>query len=206
MAAVHPKFVQHTAAQDSRGDRPLEPVRIDNGVKVFELETGVVRWNILPDVQVEGYAFNRQIPGPRLRITEGDQVRIKVTNRLPEATTAHWHGLILPNAMAGPAAITQKPIEPGGNYTYEFTTEQSGTFFYHTHKSADRQQALGLYGSLIIDPKDPAKELRADHEYVVQLQEWLERQGLTYPAMLMEGGLPNYFTINGKAYPSTDTR
>ncbi len=69
---------------------------------------------------------------------------------------------------------------------------------------ADRQQAFGLYGALIIDPKDPTKNPKADIEYVIQLQEWLERGDLTYPAMLMEGGLPNYFTINGKAYPATD--
>lgn len=204
MSAVHPKYVGYVAAHDARGDRPLEPT-VEDGVKLFRLETSVVRWNILPDVQVEGYAFNNQIPGPRLRVTQGDRVRIEVKNRLPESTTVHWHGLILPNKMDGPAKITQEPIEPGGSYTYEFTTEQAGTFFYHTHDHADRQQALGLYGALIIDPKDRASEARADHEYVFQLQEWLKRQALTYPAMLMEGGLPNYFTINGKAYPSTDT-
>jgi FtsP/CotA-like multicopper oxidase with cupredoxin domain len=205
MSAVLPKDVRLTAAGTARGDTLLEPTRTDNGVKVFELEAGVVRWNILPDVQIEGYAFNGQIPGPRLHIVEGDRVRIKVTNRLPESTTVHWHGLIVPNEMDGPAAITQAPIPPGGSYTYEFTTEQAGTFFYHTHDHADRQQALGLYGALIIEPKDASREPKADYDYVLQLQEWLKREGRTYPAMLMEGGLPNYFTINGKAYPSTDT-
>jgi manganese oxidase len=204
MAAVHPRLVAGTAEPRARGDIPLEP-KLEGGVKVFELETGVVRWNILPEVKVEGYAFNGQVPGPRLRVTEGDRVRIKVTNRLPESTTVHWHGLIVPNEMDGPAKITQAPIPPGGSYTYEFTTEQAGTFFYHTHDHADRQQALGLYGALIIDPKDASQEPKADKEYVIQLQEWLKREGLTYPAMLMEGALPNYFTINGKAYPETET-
>ncbi len=204
MAAVHPRDVSVTASPGARGDQMLQP-RLEQGVKVYELETAVVRWNILPEQQVEGYAFNGQIPGPRLRFTEGDRVRIKVTNRLPESTTVHWHGLIVPNAMDGPAKITQAPIPPGGSHVYEFTAEQAGTFFYHSHDHADRQQALGLYGALIIDPKNPAAEPAADHEYVLQLQEWLERQGLTYPAMPMEGGLPNYFTINGKAYPATDT-
>lgn len=204
MAAIHPRHVSHIAAANARGDQELIP-RIDNGVKVFELETSVIRWNILPNVQVEAYTFNRQIPGPRIRVTEGDRVRIHVRNTLPESTTVHWHGLILPNEMDGPAEITQKPIPPGGEYTYEFTTKQAGTYFYHTHDHADRQQALGLYGGLIIDPKDGQAEPRADKEYVIQLQEWLEREGLTYPAMLMEGGLPNYFTINGKAYPATET-
>lgn len=204
MAAVRPGTVRSAAARDERGDRLLEPKVVD-GVKTFELETGVVRWNILPAVTVEGYAFNAQLPGPRIRITEGDRIRIKVTNRLPEPTTVHWHGLIVPNSMDGPAQITQPPIPPGGTYTYEFTTQQAGTFFYHSHDHGDRQQALGLYGALIIDPRDAAQELRADKEYTLQLQEWLKREGLTYPAMLMEGALPNYFTINGKAYPATES-
>lgn len=204
MSAIHPRHVAHTAAAQERGDVDLVPA-MDNGVKVFHLETSVIRWNILPDVTVEGYAFNATIPGPRIRVTEGDRVRITVTNHLPESTTVHWHGLILPNEMDGPAKITQKPIPPGGSYTYEFITEQAGTFFYHTHDHVDRQQAFGLYGALIIDPKNAQEAPRADHEYVLQLQEWLKREGLTYPAMLMEGGLPNYFTINGKAFPATDT-
>jgi len=183
---------------------PLMP-RIENGVKVFDMETSVIRWSILPDTTVEAYAFNRQVPGPRIHVTEGDRVRIRVTNRLPEPTTVHWHGLILPNAMDGPADITQEPIAPGRSFVYEFTTVQAGTYFYHTHAHVDRQQSLGLYGALIIEPKNPNAEPTADVDYVIQLQEWLQREGLTYPAMLMEGAFPNYFTINGKAYPSTDT-
>jgi len=204
MAAVNPRAVSYTAPADARGDQPLQP-HIENGVKVFDLETSVIKWNILPHEQVMAYAFNHQVPGPRIRITEGDRVRINVTNHLPESTTVHWHGLTVPNAMDGPAEITQKPIAPGQTYTYEFTTRQAGTFFYHTHDHADRQQALGLYGALIIDPQPSANQPAYDLEYTIQLQEWLEREGYTYPAMLMEGGLPNYFTINGKAYPATDT-
>lgn len=206
MAAVDPGEVNYTAPEDARGDQPLEP-RLENGVKVFDLDVSVIEWNILPDTQVMAYAFNGQVPGPRIRVTEGDTVRFNVTNNLPESTTVHWHGLILPNAMDGPAEITQDPIEPGESYTYEFTTQQYGTYFYHSHDHPDRQQALGLYGALIIDPADPAADAAYayDHELVVQLQEWLERDGYTYPAMPMEGGLPNYFTINGKAYPETET-
>ena len=204
MRAIHPRFVSHVAPADARGDQPLAP-KIDKGVKVFDLQTSVIRWTILPGVTVEAYAFNRQVPGPRIRVTEGDRVRINVTNSLPEPTAVHWHGLILPNAMDGAAEITQKPIAPGETFTYEFTTEQAGTYFYHTHAHVDRQQGLGLYGALIIDPREPNSDVRADAEYVIQLQEWLQRSGLTYPAMPMEGALPNYFTINGKAYPATDT-
>lgn len=204
MAAIHPGLVEASYGLESRGDKVLEP-RIENGVKIYDLETSVIRWSILPDVTVDAYAVNGQVPGPRLHIRQGDRVRINVTNRLRESTTFHWHGLILPNEMDGPAEITQKPIQPGGSYTYEFTAQQSGTYFYHSHDHVDRQQALGLYGAMIIDPANPADEIKADHEYVIQLQEWLMREGLTYPAMPMDGGQPNYFTINGRAYPATDT-
>jgi FtsP/CotA-like multicopper oxidase with cupredoxin domain len=205
MAAIDPGEVSYEAPAGARGDRPFEP-RVEDGVKVFDLDVSVVEWNILPDQSVEAYAFNRQVPGPRIRVTEGDRVRINVTNDLPEATSVHWHGMILPNRMDGAAEVTQKPIEPGETFAYEFTAGQAGTYFYHSHKEPDRQQGLGMYGALIVDPKDAARDAAYDYdeEMVVQLQEWLERDGYTYPAMTMEGALPNYFTINGKSYPETE--
>jgi FtsP/CotA-like multicopper oxidase with cupredoxin domain len=204
MAAADPRSVTYEAPASARGDQPLAP-RIENGVKVFDLDASVITWNILSWKQVTAYAINRQVPGPRLDLNEGDHVRINFTNHLPEPATMHWHGLVVPNAMDGPAHITQAPVPPGGHFTYEYVVQQSGSYFYHSHSKPDRQQAFGLYGALIIHPRDPATEEKADVDYVVQLQEWLNRDGLTYPAMLMEGGLPNYFTINGKAYPATET-
>jgi manganese oxidase len=204
MAAVDPRDVVARYGLDIRGDRDLEP-RLEGDVRVFDLDTSVIRWTILPGVTVDAYAFNGQIPGPRLRFQQGDRVRINVTNRLPETTTVHWHGLVLPNVMDGAAHITQEPIEGGELYRYEFTAVQAGTFFYHSHDHIDRQQALGLYGAMLIEPREADPSLHANHEYTLLLQEWLLREGLTYPAMPMEGGMPNYFTINGRAYPSTDT-
>jgi hypothetical protein len=205
MAAVDPRAATAAYDVDTRGDEVLEPARIEDGVKVFELTVSQIRWEILPGVTVDAYAYNGQIPGPRLQVTQGDRIRIDVTNELDESTTVHWHGLDVPNEMDGPAGITQDPIQPGDTYRYEYTVKQWGTFFYHSHDHADRQQALGLYGALIIDPADPGLQPPADREYTIQLQEWLSREGLTYPAMPMEGGMPNYFTINGKAYPATET-
>jgi FtsP/CotA-like multicopper oxidase with cupredoxin domain len=203
MAAVDPRDVTASYGLDTPGAQPLAP-RIEDGVKVFDLETSVIRWQILPTVSVNAYAFNGQVPGPTLRFRQGDRVRINVTNRLPDTTTVHWHGLILPNVMDGVANVTQRPIERGSAYRYEFTAVQAGSFFYHSHDHVDRQQALGLYGAMIIDPSPATDEIVADHEYTIQLQEWLIREGLTYPAMPMDGGQPNYFTINGRAFPSTD--
>ena len=206
MAAVDPDAVAGVASATARGDQPLYP-RLEAGVKVFSLTVAVTGWTILPGRRVDAYAVNGQVPGPRLRVTQGDRVRIHVDNQLPEATSIHWHGLVLPNVMDGAADVTQEPIPPGGSHTYEFTARQQGTYFYHSHAAPDRQQALGLYGALLVDPKDPAVDAAYsyEHEAVIQLQEWLTRDGLTFPAMLMEGALPNYFTINGKAYPETET-
>lgn len=204
MSAVDPGLVSYTAPATARGDQPLT-FGLDAGVKVFDLRASVVRWSILHDQRVDAYAFDRQVPGPRITVTQGDRVRIRVTNDLPESTTVHWHGLVVPNNMDGPAGITQDPIQPGASYTYAFTAGRAGTYFYHSHDHSDRQQALGLYGALIVKPKDPSVDARYGYrqDVVIQLQEWLEREGYTYPAMLMEGGLPNFFTINGKAYPDT---
>ena len=226
MSAVDPRLFRFRAAVTQQGDQTLEPA-VQGGVKRFNLTVSAGQWSILKDKTVGSYAINGQVPGPRLELEQGDQVEIVVKNDLPESTTLHWHGLILDNEMDGPAHITQKPIEPGGSYTYRFTAVQAGTYFYHSHDKVDRQQGLGVYGALIIRPtSDPVKIARvrglilpdddataiespaanrADLEYVIQLQEWLSRDGLTYPAMNMEGGLPNYFTINGKAYPNTQT-
>jgi len=203
MAAADPNKVSARYGVDARGDQPLA-FRMENGIKVFDLTTSVVKWSIMPGVTVDAYAYNGMIPGPRIHIRQGDRVRIDVHNHLPEATTVHRHGLILPNNMDGPAEITQAPIKPGGSYSYAFTAVQHGTYFYHPHAKPDRTQALGLYGALIIDPANPADEVPADHDYVIQLQEWLKKDGLTFPAMPMDAMQPNYFTINGKAYPSTD--
>ncbi|HET6222623.1 MAG TPA: DUF4396 domain-containing protein, partial [Dongiaceae bacterium] len=184
MAAVDPRQVTARYGLETRGARALAP-RLENGVKVFTLTTSVFRWTILRGITVDAYGFNGQVPGPTIRIRQGDRVRIDVVNHLPETTTVHWHGLILPNVMDGPAHITQAPIENGSLYRYAFTAAQSGTYLYHSHDHVDRQQALGLYGALIIDPATPDPALAADHEYVLEIQEWLRREGLTYPAMPM---------------------
>ena len=204
MSALDPRQVTARYGLKVQGARYLAPY-VQHGVKVFTLTTSVIRWTILPGVTVDAYAFNGQVPGPTIRFNEGDHVRIDVMNHLPETTSVHWHGLILPNIMDGPAMITQAPIANGQIYRYEFTAVQSGTYLYHSHDHIDRQQALGLYGALIIDPATPDPSLAADHEYTLQIQEWLKREGLTYPAMPMDGGQPNFFTFNGKAFPATDT-
>lgn len=187
---------------NSRGNQLIEPLLV-NGVKEFNLNTSVVQWSILPNITVGAYAYNRQVPGPLIRVNPGEQVQFKIKNDLPEATSIHWHGLIIPNSQDGVAGITQPPIQPGETFTYEYTVPATpGTYFYHSHAGGDRQQAVGLYGVLIID--DPNAVAEYDSEYIITLGEWRRAGGQTFPAMDFDGMLPNFFTINGKSYPATE--
>ena len=177
--------------------------KVVNGVKVFELTTTPVRWPILKDVFVTAWTYNGTVPGPMIRVTEGDKVRVIVKNNLPEDTSIHWHGLMVPNTMDGVPPFTQKPIAPGQTFTYEFTVNQAGTFMYHSHVSTDKQIPLGLYAPLIVDPKTPPAAKPAVDE-TLMLSEWtINANGETVPSMPMAGAEPNYFTINGKAFPDT---
>ena len=206
MGAVDPDDIGYRAAVSVRGCQALDPT-MDGDTKVFDLTVSVIQWLILDDELVAAFAFNQQVPGPLIRINQGDHVVLNVHNELPESTTVHWHGLDVPIEMDGPAFVTQDPIEPGDSNRYEFTVEQAGTFLCQSHDQPDRQQALGMYGALIVDPADDTIDESNDYDcdVPVLLQEWLEREGYTYPAMLMEGAMPNFFTINGKAYPNTET-
>jgi FtsP/CotA-like multicopper oxidase with cupredoxin domain len=190
-------------APTSVGGNPLEYQLVD-GVKEFELTTKVVRWPILDGVYVNAFTYNGTVPGPMIRVTEGDRVRIVVKNGLPEPTTIHWHGVEVPNAMDGVPGVTQDPIESGGTFTYEFTAKPAGTFMYHSHYEGDVQVSAGLYAPFIIEPNTPEAD-PPDVDEVLMISEWLMRGGQTFAAMPMSGMEPNYFTINGKSFPSTPT-
>ncbi|OED51040.1 hypothetical protein ACH42_00005 [Endozoicomonas sp. (ex Bugula neritina AB1)] len=114
-------------------------------------------------------AINQQIPGPELRFQEGEHVVIKVTNRLKEETSLHWHGLITPYQMDGVPGISFNGIKPGETFTYRFPLKQNGTYWYHSHSGLQEQS--GVYGSLIIEPKkkDP---FEFDRDYTVLLSDW----------------------------------
>ena len=196
-------------ANADQGGTPLAHTVV-NGVWVFALEAKPVRWQILPGTRVTAWTYNGLVPGPQIRVPYGQRVRIVVKNSLPEATTVHWHGIAVPNAMDGVPDLTQKPIRPGGSFTYEFSAipagrdSHGGTFFYHSHFDEDRQVGLGLSGAFIIDPPNPP---RYDVERTIAINEWTldPSTGATRPSMDMEGMLPTYFTLNGKSFPSTET-
>jgi len=116
---------------------------------------------------------NHSLPGPILRWREGESVNIQVTNRLPghTQTSIHWHGLLLPANMDGVPGMSFDGIYPGESYLYRFTLKQAGTYWYHSHSL--HQEQRGLYGALIIDPKEPAP-YHWDREHVVLLSDWTD--------------------------------
>jgi len=190
-------------ATESVGGQPLD-YRVEEGVKVFDLIAKPVLWNILNNVQVTAWTYNGTVPGPMIRVTEGDRVRINFTNNLSEATTIHWHGISVPNAMDGVSGVTQVAVQPGEIFIYEFEARPAGTFMYHSHHESDVQVGIGLYAPFIIDPAEPQSPA-PDVDVTLMLSEWRVVDGQTYPAMPISGAEPNYFTINGHAFPSTET-
>src|SRR6266545_3504583 len=133
---------------------------------------------------------------------EGDRVRIYVTNNLPEATSVHWHGILLPNGMDGVGGLTQKNIQPGETFNYEFTLRQHGTHMYHSHSDEMTQMALGTMGLFIIHPRRP-RDQRPDRDFAFMLGEWRLDTGTSRPNPNEMTDF-NIFTFNAKIFPATE--
>jgi FtsP/CotA-like multicopper oxidase with cupredoxin domain len=144
----------------------------DNGetIKVFTLTVKNVGFELFPDVPMMGWGFNGSIPGPTLRVTEGDRVRIVLKNETGGRHTIHVHGQRKPVVMAGVPYIGQIPVRKGESYTYEFTAITLGTSFYHCHVDSAHHVDMGMYGAFIVEPK--VESLQYDREYVMILDEW----------------------------------
>ncbi len=187
MDAMHEKGIKAFPAKTAGvGSVLLEP-RIENGVKVFELSAGEMRWEIEPGKFVDAMAYNGMVPGPMIRVREGDRVRVRLTNQLKQQSTAvHFHGLELPNAQDGVPFITQPPVKPGESFDYNFTVPNAGSHMYHSHHNSTEQVSRGLLGAFIVEPKSPNPAHRADVDAL----------------MILNDGM-NGYTLNGKSFPAT---
>jgi plastocyanin len=161
----------------------LAAYEVAGSVKVFKLCMSQTDWEVSPGVVKLAYTFNGIVPGPTIKVNEGDKVRVIVQNDLPEHTAVHWHGMVLPNAQDGVPDITQPHILPGETYTYEWTAKSTGTHWYHSHMGGG-QVGRGLYGALLVTPT--LGDIAADKHYTIQI-----------------GDGSNGFTFNGKSYPAT---
>ncbi len=177
------------------------PWTMEDGYKTFRITAEKVKREFAPGMIVNAWGYNGQCPGPVIEAMEGDKVRFYVTNKLPERTSMHWHGVLLPNGMDGVAGLTQPHIEPGETYVYEFTLRQHGTLMYHPHSDEMVQMAMGMVGFFIIHPKRPERPA-PDRDFCIMLQEWFIPPGGATPNPMVMLDFNN-FTFNAKAWPGT---
>jgi FtsP/CotA-like multicopper oxidase with cupredoxin domain len=175
------------------------PWTMKDGAKEFHIVAEPVKREFAPGMLVDCWGYNGQTPGPTIEAVEGDRVRLFVTNRLPERTSMHWHGFLLPNGMDGVAGLVQPHIEPGETYVYEFTLRQQGTLMYHPHSDEMVQMALGMMGFFIIHPRVPA---HVDRDFAIMLHEWAIAPGTSRPNPVVMTDF-NTFTFNSRAFPGT---
>ncbi len=178
------------------------PWKIVDGVKVFHMVAEEIEHEFAPGIRALCWGYNGYVHGPAIEVVERDRVRIYVTNRLPAATTVHWHGILLPNGMDGVGGLNQKAIQPGETYKYEFTIRQSGTGMYHSHHDEMTQMGLGMTGLFIIHPRRP-RGPRIDRDFALLLHEWRVDVGARRPNPNEMTDF-NLLSINGKVFPGTD--
>lgn len=184
------------------------PWKMVNGVKIFHLIAEPVTHEFIPAMEehsslvAECWGYNGRVHGPTIEAVEGDHVRIYVTNRLAAPTSVHWHGVLLPSGMDGVGGISQKAIQPGETYKYEFTLKQHGTLMYHSHHDEMTQMQLGMTGMFIIHPRNPPSP-PPDRDYAIMLSEWKIEVGARRPDPNEMTDF-NIFTMNGRSFPGTE--
>jgi len=178
------------------------PWRMNNGWKEFHLVAEPVRRQLAPGMTAHLWGYNGQSPGPTIECVESDKLRIFVTNRLPEHTSVHWHGVLLPNGMDGVAGLTQPHIPVGKTFVYEFEMKHSGTFMYHPHADEMVQMAMGMMGFIVVHPRNPA-ERRVDRDFVFLLNAFDIEPGAYTPRVstMLEF---NLFCFNSRVFPGID--
>jgi FtsP/CotA-like multicopper oxidase with cupredoxin domain len=178
------------------------PWRMSNGWKEFHLVAEPVRRQMAPGMNAHLWGYNGQSPGPTIECVEGDRLRIFVTNRLPEHTTIHWHGVLLPNGMDGVGGLTQPHIPAGKTFVYEFEMKHAGQFMYHPHADEMVQMAMGMMGFIVVHPRNPA-ERRVDRDFVFLLNAFDIEPGAHTPKVSTMLDF-NLFCFNSRVFPGID--
>ncbi|MBK7873613.1 MAG: multicopper oxidase family protein [Saprospiraceae bacterium] len=169
----------------------------------YNFEASVFNWEIAPGKTIEAWGINKQLPGPTLRANVGDTLVVRLTNKLNEATTIHWHGICLPASMDGTDGV-QKPIDPGEVFEYRFVVPDAGTFWYHAHANETVQMERGMYGALIVDGEtDPVVD--GEKIFMIDDMKLDENNEFTKPSWFIpriverhDGRQGNTLLLNGK--------
>jgi FtsP/CotA-like multicopper oxidase with cupredoxin domain len=190
-----------TLAKEFSGSYPASEPRV-TGVREYELVAAPAVLPVFDGRPLHVWAYNGQVPGPTLHVTLGERLRVRFTNRLPQDTTVHWHGVRLPNAMDGAPGVTQPPVRPGESFVYEFVPKDPGTFWFHPHLRSSEQVERGLFGVLVVDDQRPPAFSR---DVVWVIDDWrLGEDGEIDPRfntpgdLMHDGRWGNVVTVNGR--------
>ncbi|NKC16731.1 MAG: multicopper oxidase domain-containing protein [Gammaproteobacteria bacterium] len=178
------------------------PWRMNGKWKEFHLTAEPVQRELTPGSVANLWGYNGQSPGPTIECVAGDWVRIYVTNRLPEHTTVHWHGILLPSGMDGVGGLSQPQIAPGKTFAYEFRMKKSGTFMYHPHADEMVQMAMGMMGFLVVHP-DNHRHHHADRDFVFLMSAYDIEPGTMTPRVNTMLDF-NLWTWNSRIFPGLD--
>jgi manganese oxidase len=176
------------AATKGDGGQVLQPTSVlPDGTKEFHLTAEPAKWEIEPGKVVDAWTFNGMVPGPTLKLNVGDKVKIVVENKLPESTSVHWHGMLVPNDMDGVSDVTQAPIPPGKSFTYVWTANRPMVTWYHSHHDGTKQVSSGMWGAIEVGDIPTPNKIKPNQVVLMQLQD--------------SGTIG--MTINGKSFPAT---
>jgi FtsP/CotA-like multicopper oxidase with cupredoxin domain len=183
----------------------------NDGFRLLRAGKGAVRLRGADRPETPIWGYDGQVPGPTLRLKQGEELKVRLINDLPEPTVIHWHGLRLPNAMDGVPHLTQEPVEPGKSFDYRFKVPDAGTFWYHSHLYSSEQLERGLYGPLIVDAPQPVD---IDQDLVLVLDDWrLGEDGAVHEASFRSfhdaahaGRLGRLLTVNSQDVPDIPVR
>lgn len=191
---------------------PAPAARSNSETRAFRLVPHVARIPLLPSPhpETEVWAYGGSVPGPEIRVRQGDEVEIQLVNRLAQPTTVHWHGLRIPNAMDGVPELTQAPVLPGQSFTYAFSVPDAGTYWYHPHVLSSRQVGHGLYGPLVVEEREPPQ---VDRDILWVIDDWrltetaaISQSFSDLHDMSHAGRLGNTATLNGRDSREFDVR
>jgi manganese oxidase len=184
---------------EGTGNQLMEPVILADGTKQFDVTIAITSWEVEAGKFVEAWTYNGQVPGPAIRVDDGDPVSVTFHNELPMGTDVHFHGVRLENQMDGVAPLTQPLIEPGDSFTYTFVAVGPAVSMYHAHHHGQLQVPNGLFGTIIIgDTPVPAGQVIGGIEVPEDLEVVAE-----IPMVLNDAGVIGY-SLNGKSFPATE--
>jgi FtsP/CotA-like multicopper oxidase with cupredoxin domain len=180
------------------GNQILQPTVLPDGTKQFELTAERAKWEVEPGRTVDAWTYNGTVPGPMLKLNVGDHIRVLFHNKLPISQDIHWHGIETPFDMDGVAPITQNPVAPGGDFTYEFTVDRPYMGMYHPHMHGEMTVPNGMWGVIQVGDTPIARGITVDGMTVPPDV----KPAVDMPMVLNDAGVIG-FSLNGKSFPAT---